>query len=551
MEGLVLPKNLFIGNKFKEKLELQKFKIKSKTAFDFAMKFFSAKKDKLSKIFLPVFLSFLKLYLKLTKDKNLENIEEKDDNKKNDPQDKKKDKEDSIIRKAYLKLFKNKFFTTLLGSVKKIASASFISELLTFLILLKYGVFNFFIPVLLSTLQDALLTLVNYIPTIIKFIIDLLIKTIPELLKPVLKDLTIGIITEILQLLGFQQKEIKDILGKLNKVLEPVINILSNILPSLLVILYFFPKIISIITGTFSFLKTIFSTLFFLGKILLFIGKILVIVGKILFTIFSSTAGIVVLIIAAIVGIGYLIYKYWDVIKEKFIKFGKFIAQVFNKYIITPIGKIIITFKKLFKSILNLFNKYIIEPIKKVADTFFNFFISPLKGIMDSFSKIKAGAIDKISSIFDWLSSGVKDLGNLFKSFIKSVTSIIQEVIGYLSLISDIGILDWGSLKSSERATILQRRKQIVENDIYYKKLMGLSLTAQQEKQIDKNKLAEYQKLFNLANERNIDFANLLASAISKDLVENLDGIKVNTDMQVILNTQLPEYITFSQQVAK
>ncbi|HRT03591.1 MAG TPA: hypothetical protein P5513_06590, partial [Candidatus Diapherotrites archaeon] len=295
------------------------------------------------------------------------------------------------------------------------------------------------------------------------------------------------------------------------------------------------------------------------------------------FAIFSSTVGIIVLIIAAIAIIGYLIYKYWDVIKEKFIEFGKFIAQVFNEYIIepigkiittfkelftsilnlfdnyiiTPIGEIITTFKKLFKSILNLFNKYIIEPIKKVANTFFNFFISPLKGIMDSFSKIKAGAIDKISSIFDWLSSGVKDLGNLFKSFIKSVTSIIQEVIGYLSLISDIGILDWGSLKSSERATILQRRKQIIENDIYYKKLMGLSLTAQQEKQIDKNKLAEYQKLFNLANERNIDFANLLASAISKDLVENLDGIKVNTDMQVILNTQLPEYITFSQQVAK
>jgi len=579
--GLTLPTSLFKGKKFQQKLELKKLQTNLKTTLDMAMQFFVTKKSKLIQVLLPIFLKFIMMYTKLTKDKTLpENISKDNEKTKNE----KEKKETSTIRKFYIKLINSRFFQKLLSFVQRIATTSFITEFLTFLILLKYGVFNFFIPILLSTLQDALLTLIHYIPTIVKFITTLLITTIPNLLKPVLMELATGIIRGILQLLGFQQKEIKDILQKLRTVLEPVITVLSKILPSLFVILYFFPKVISIITGAFTLLKIIFTGLLSIGKILLFAGKIL-------FTIFSSTAGIVVLIIAAIVGIGYLIYKYWDEIKEffkqlgivmwKYIKiFGKIIWDEIKKFFkqlgqlgivmwkyIKIFGKIIWDeIKKSFKQlgivmwkyikifgkiIWKFFQNYFINPIKKIAQLFYNIFIKPLEPLFTAMSKLKSTALDKVSNIINWVTNQATKIANFFKEFLQGVTGVITDVLNYFSMMSDIGIIDWIRMDDKKKSALLARRKQIEQSDVFYKAIVNSEKLTPKEQRIvksDTKKLNTYRELFALAQQNNVNFANLIASIVEKTVDKlDLQGKITQEQIKIVYTAQEPRYTSLTQ----
>lgn len=524
--GLTLPTSLFKGKKFQQKLELKKLQTNLKTTLDMAMQFFVTKKSKLIQALLPIFLKFIMMYTKLTKDKTLpENISKDNEKTKNE----KEKKETSTIRKFYIKLINSRFFQKLLSFVQRIATTSFITEFLTFLILLKYGVFNFFIPVLLSTLQDALLTLIHYIPTIVKFITTLLITTIPNLLKPVLMELATGIIRGILQLLGFQQKEIQNILQKLRTVLEPVITVLSKILPSLFVILYFFPKVISIITGAFTLLKTIFTGLLSIGKILLFAGKIL-------FTIFSSTAGIVVLIIAAIVGIGYLIYKYWDEIK----KFFKQLVIVMWKYIKIA-GKIIWKF----------FQNYFINPIKMIAQLFYDIFIKPLEPLFTAMSKLKSTALDKVSNIINWVTNQATKIANFFKEFLQGVTGVITDMLNYFSMMGDIGIIDWIRMDDKKTSALLARKKQIEQSDVFYKAIVNSEKLTPEEQRIvnsDTKKLNTYRELFALAQQNNVNFANLIASIVEKTVDKlDLQGKITQEQIKIVYTAHEPRYTSLTQ----
>ena len=112
---------------------------------------FTVSVSKLNGMLLSQFSRLLGLIEKLNflfSDKN-----EKDDKEgKKDEGDKKKR---SWITEKWQKIIKSNFFQKTLGFLKSLATVNFITQLLTFLILLRMGIFQTFIPFIVSSYSQV------------------------------------------------------------------------------------------------------------------------------------------------------------------------------------------------------------------------------------------------------------------------------------------------------------------------------------------------------------------------------------------------------------
>jgi translation initiation factor 2B subunit (eIF-2B alpha/beta/delta family) len=157
-----------------------------------------------------------------------------------------------------------------------------------------------------------------------------------------------------------------------------------------------------------------------------------------LIALITNPVGIAVAAIGAIIAIGVLLYKNWDVIKEKAKEVWDSIKNKFNE----------------FKEWLgNIFLTDWSQKFGKLGDIM-NGFFSFTKGIWDGVKRIFGGIIDFVAGVFtgNWERAwnGVKDifggimggLGGLIKSPLNAVISLVNSAIGGINSIS-VDIPDW------------------------------------------------------------------------------------------------------------
>ena len=149
------------------------------------------------------------------------------------------------------------------------------------------------------------------------------------------------------------------------------------------------------------------------------------------FTLFSGPVGIVLAAIAAVIAIGVLLYKNWDVIKEKakelwdklkeiFGNIKKHITDTWNniKNTITTVvdnikTKITTTFNNIKSTITNVING-----IKSIISTVFNGIKSVITSAVDNIRT-------KVTSTFDNIKSGITSAINAVKNVISTVFGTI------------------------------------------------------------------------------------------------------------------------------
>lgn len=151
--------------------------------------------------------------------------------------------------------------------------------------------------------------------------------------------------------------------------------------------------------GTLKIIMTILAVVAGIAPLLIIIGKVITVVGTITsalpmlgaaFTALSGPIGIAIAAVAAVIAIGVLLYKNWDVIKEKAAQLWEYLKQKFTDIkdaILNPINNAIDTLKNIN---LRDIGKNIIQGL--------------INGISDMISKVK----NKISEVAETVTGGIK-----------------------------------------------------------------------------------------------------------------------------------------------
>lgn len=210
-------------------------------------------------------------------------------------------------------------------------------------------------------------------------------------------------------------------------------------------------------------------------KVVSAIGSAITAVGTII-SFFSSTAGLVVLAILAVIYAGIWLWQNWDFIKEKAIQLGEWLAQVWENikakvsetwnYIVSTLSKkweaIKSKAKSIFKQISSTISKTW-EDIKKKAVSAWNGIV---KTISDKISAIKSKVsegfkkvVSTISSTWSKITSTVANIWNKVVSTVSSYVSKVRTTIsnGLSNVVSSVSEI-FGKVKDA----ISNKWKEIV-----------------------------------------------------------------------------------------
>jgi hypothetical protein len=334
-----------------------------------------------------------------------------------------KKKQHWIIDK-WQKIIKLGFFQKALGFLKGMATTSFITDIIIFLVLLKMGILQRFVPFLLNTVASAIVSIIKFLPALAKMFWNILTQTLPKILKEIFHT--------IFKTLGIE-----------NQALLKFADLIAQWLPLLSAGAFVIFKLMPIIKFLIAGVKTIFLIVKIIGGILAGI---------------SATA---LIIIGIVVLIGILIYKYWDKIKPIFIGIWEAIqpAVIFLKDIALQLWDILklvwkdiqpaFTFLKdialqlwdilklAWAAIQSLFG-YISELFSTIGSLFvwaWNMMKPIFSMIFDTFSKIYNGILKPVFS-FVWTISTI--ISKVFLGIIKFLFKILSPIIKILFIIAKI-----------------------------------------------------------------------------------------------------------------
>ena len=213
-----------------------------------------------------------------------------------------------------------------------------------------------------------------------------------------------------------------------------------------------------------------------IGTLMLSVGKTFVsailTIGRGLLVFFSSTVGIVVLVITGIIAAIYLVVTNWDKIKEaasaawdKVKEIWGGVKEWFSSKVVEPVktafegarDSVITAFTtakdkvtEAWDTIQEWFNSKVIEPIK-------NGFESVKENIVNAFTTAKDNVIGAWETITEWFSSSVMEpIKNVFSD---GWDNIINKVTGIWSKVTEI----WGRAKDWFDGKVLQPLKSTFE----------------------------------------------------------------------------------------
>ena len=395
--------------------------------------------------------------------------------KKNEPKDGDKKKQ-SWITEKWQKVIKSNFFQKTLGFLKGMASVSFITTLITFLILLRMGIIQKFLPWFLSIIESAITGLIKFIPTLLKFFWKLLTKIIPSILKTIFRT--------IFKMLGIE-----------NKTLLKFADFIAQWLPLLIAGIWLISTIMPIITT---------------------------VAGVI-----GALSLPIVALVAAVALLGYLIYDNWALIKPMLMDMFNEIKSFFNNYIVPMLpylkivgkflfkilGIIFMGIIKIIKAIIlfpirlieglyafiigaiavfktgyivlsNIFRSVFIDPVEiffKALSTFIigaiavfktgyiilsnifrSIFINPIKRLFKALSKAAAPVLKKLTPVINMISSLFSTVASGVTFAMSTVTKVISDLLDWIGAVSDYGIMDYKEHKQQIEASEKEAAQSIV-----------------------------------------------------------------------------------------
>jgi hypothetical protein len=465
---------------------------------------------------------------------------------KKDEKDKKEEAPDGKkkhwITEKWQKVIKSNFFQKTMGFLKSMATTNFITTLLTFLVLLKMGILQRFIPFIISVVGDAVQSLIGFLPQLAKMFWKILTETAPKIFSEIFRT--------IFKTLGIE-----------NETLLKFSDGLAKILPMLLTGLWLFDKI-SAVLPVFTIIGKVFSFLLWVVKAIWFVIEMIAFVTGI-------AVGWVVAIIAAVILIGVLVWKFrkeiWD--------FLKWIGNAFYDYVIAPITAIFVVLGSLFYDFVikpiwdalvwvsGLFYKYIMKPVGKaiswvmkkfvalitsfigifkkafkwIGDLLYKIFVAPIKSLFSALAAVAAPVIEKIQPIINFIKGIFDTVQGKAKWLLDSISETVKGIFQWFGGASAFGGYDWGrNISSGQQSEFLAKKAQL-ESNIYIQKAQeGKSLQQAKDEGVrfTDAQAKAYERMLEFKKEnKDADLVDIMA-AQSTGILEFLDGIKNSTENQ-------------------
>lgn len=150
------------------------------------------------------------------------------------------------------------------------------------------------------------------------------------------------------------------------------------------------------------------------------VGKVVGIAGKGIAALMTPT-GLAVAIILSLVAAGYMLYKNWDIVKEKASELREKVSELVNKYwyMLGPIGYLIKAGKSIYEN-WDTIKLKAIELKEKIVDMVMN-------GI-NNFVEFKDKAVAILRIPFDYIGKKVEDLKNAGKELKDYFLEIFEEI---------------------------------------------------------------------------------------------------------------------------
>lgn len=366
---------------------------------------------------------------------------ERKERERREPTKEEENQEKKSKKKWFRILFQNKFFDSALGFLRRMATTSFLSELLALFVLLKMGFLQPLIKMVANTVGDIVQSLFKMIPTLLKFFWHILWDFLPKILT--------NVFNTILDTIGFR-----------NKFTEGIFGGLAKILPLLVFVAVAFSK-----------LQPVFA---FLAKTWPFILKGLMIIGKGIAAVIASVGAIPILIGLAIVAIGLAIWYFWDEIVAGFnftIEWFKsawtglvdWFGSTWGKFLYQTLPEAWDTVVEFFFGILDLF----LKPIRRVFQMLTRLF-SPILNMLKSTMDTLKPLFEKIDNILEPIREFFSMLDRFITKTVKMITDTFRNVMGpifeWIDNIATYG-LNWFRMGGKEKESIQSTQKAFRGSD--------------------------------------------------------------------------------------
>lgn len=458
----------------------------------------------------------------------------KKEEKEKDPESEKKKKH--WITEKWQKIIKSNFFQKALGFLKSMATTNFITTLLTFLVLLKMGILQRFIPFIISVVGDAVQSLIGFLPQLAKMFWKILTETAPKIFSEIFRT--------IFKTLGIE-----------NETLLKFSDGLAKILPMLLTGLWLFDKISSVLP-VFTIIGKIFKYLWVAVKAIWFVIQMIAFVTGI-------TIGWIVAIIAAVVLIGVLVWKFrkeiWDFLKwignafydyviapitAIFVVLGflfydfvikpiwdslVWVSRLFYKYIMKPVGKAISWVMKKFVALITSFIGIFKKAFKWIGDLLYKIFVAPIQSIFQALASVAAPVLDKIQPIIDFISGIFDTVQGKAKWLLDSISETVKGIFQWFGGASAFGGYDWArNISSGQQSAFIKKKAELEQNKYVSTAQRGLNLEEAKKEGLTftKDQEAAYNKMVDIKRaNKEADLTDILA-AQSAGILNFLDGVK-------------------------
>jgi len=377
----------------------------------------------------------------------------------------KKKKADTLWQKA----LKSKFFDKTMGFLKRMASMSFISQIVMLFVLLKTGILGAFLPWALSMVGSVISSIIKAIPAILKFAWKLIWETIPSILK--------NIFNAILDVLG---------VGK-NSALRDVAAAIAKFLPLLILVVWAISTILPIIKS-FSIVMTVVKGLMIA---IAFIAKVVTGTLSIAATATLVMVGIVILIIAVVVLLGVLIWKFrkqiMNFLKPIFTAIKpildvlftvfKFIGLVIMIAIISAVkiiweglkfigGLLFTVFSVIWNFIAGIAPtvwKSIVKVVKaliKFVKNIFDIIAKPFIAIGEAIGKFIAPILEKLEPVFRVIGEFVSKIGSFIGRIVDTIRDAFGGLVMWINNVLNYG-LTWGTMSKEDKERIVENQKKL------------------------------------------------------------------------------------------
>lgn len=417
------------------------------------------------------------------------------DDEKNEEKDSEKKKKSWIVDK-WQKIIKSNFFQKTIGFLKSLASVSFVTTLLTFLVLLRMGIIQRFIPFIISVVGDAIISLIKFLPQLAKIFWKILTETLPAILKEIFRT--------IFSMLGIE-----------NKTLLKFADFIADWLPLIVAGAWLISTLMPIISA----------------------------VGAAI-SLLASPITLIVIAVVALVALVWTFRKeiweflkwignaFYDYVIKPIVKYFKWMGGLYYKYLVKPFIKAVKWIIQKNIQVITIFFNLFKKGFKALTDFFYKIFIAPVKSLFASLASVAAPVIEKVRPIIEFISKIFTTIKNKIETVFKSISDTISELFAWFAGAGAFGGVDWMRLDEGQRSRYASKKAKLEKDRYVQAAQQGISVEqAKKEGLITTEEQArKYQELLTLKQENpNADIASILA-AQSEGILKFLDGVKDNQE---------------------